>query len=60
MIKDYYIKNKMNILSFKVISWKLILKWKIKIYIVNYDLWYTPDMEEVYEILLDFHSYQNV
>ena len=28
--------------------------------IVNYDLWYTPDMEEVYEILLDFHSYQNV
>ena len=26
--------------------------------IVNYDFWYTPDMEEVYEILLDFHSYQ--
>ena len=59
MIKDYYIKNKMNILSFKVISWKLILKWKIKIYIVNYDLWYTPDMEEVYEIFLALHSYQN-
>ena len=28
--------------------------------IVNYDLWYTPDMEEVYEIFLDLHSYQNV
>ena len=28
--------------------------------IINYDLWYAPDMEEVYEILLDLHSYQNV
>ncbi len=31
ILKDYYIKNKMNILSFKVLNWKLILKWKIKI-----------------------------
>ena len=58
ILKDYYTKNKMNKTLLQSIKLEINFEMENKDNIVNYDLWYTPDMEEVYEILLDFHSYQ--
>ena len=60
MLKDYYSKNKMNKTLLQRIELEINFEMENKDNIVNYDLWYTPDMEEVYEIFLDLHSYQNV
>ena len=60
ILKDYYTKNKMNKTLLQSIKLEINFEMENKDNIVNYDLWYTPDMEEVYEILLDLHSYQDV
>ena len=60
ILKDYYTKNKMNKTLLQSIKLEINFEMENKDNIINYDLWYAPDMEEVYEILLDLHSYQNV
>ena len=59
ILKYYYTKNKMNILSFKVLSLKLIMKQKIKILLLIMICGILLIWKKFIKYL-DLHSYQNV
>ena len=56
-ILNYYILHKDNKNEIKKIRFEIKFDVENKNNIVNYDIWYTPDIENVYTFLKDFEKY---
>jgi len=57
-IINYYMLNKDNKEEIKKIRFEIKFDLENKNNIVNYDIWYTPDTENVYTFFKDFEKYQ--
>ena len=57
-IINYYKSHKDNKEEIKKIRFEIKFDIENKNNIVNYDIWYTPDLENVYTFLKDFEKYQ--
>ena len=59
-LKKFYTDNKNNKTVLQNIKLEINFEMENKDNTVNYDIWYTPDMEKVYEILTELYAYHNV
>ena len=55
----HYMKYKDNKEEIRKIRFEIKFDIESKNNYVNYDIWYTPDIEKVYSFLSDFEKYQN-
>ena len=58
-IINYYIQNRDNKENIKKIRFEIKFDLEKKDNTVKYEIWYTPDIENVYIFLKDFQRYQN-
>ena len=59
-LKKFYTDNKNNKTVLQNIKLEINFEMENKDNTVYYDIWYTPDMEKVYEILSDLYPYHNI
>lgn len=59
-IINYYLMHKDNKEEINKIRFEIKFDIENKNNVVNYDIWYTPDIEKVYTFLIDFEKYNKV